>query len=87
MSYRKKNKSDLTTTIQATALAIHQLLGCIHYSRVDFILDKSLNAWFLEVNTLPGMTETSLVPKSAAGAGLSFKGIIEKIIMESMNDG
>ena len=80
-------KSDLTTTIQATALAIHQLLGCRHYSRVDFILDKSLNAWFLEVNTLPGMTETSLVPKSAAGAGLSFKGLIEKIIMESMNDG
>ena len=80
-------KSDLTTTIQATALAIHQLLGCRHYSRVDFILDKSLNAWFLEVNTLPGMTETSLVPKSATGAGLSFKGLIEKIIIESMNDG
>ena len=80
-------KSDLTKTIQTTALVIHQLLGCRHYSRVDFILDKNLNFWFLEVNTLPGMTETSLVPKSAAGAGLNFKELIQKIIMESMNDG
>ncbi len=80
-------KNDLTKTIQTTALVIHQLLGCRHYSRVDFILDKNLNFWFLEVNTLPGMTETSLVPKSAAGAGLNFKELIQKIIMESMSDG
>ena len=77
-------KSDLTKTIQSKALKIHKLLECRHYSRVDFILDKNLKPWFLEVNTLPGMTETSLVPKSAAVAGLSFEELIEKIIMESL---
>ena len=79
-------KSDLTKTIQSKALKIHKLLECRHYSRVDFILDKNLKPWFLEVNTLPGMTETSLVPKSAAVAGLSFEELIEKIIMESLID-
>jgi len=80
-------KSDLTKTIQSIALKIHKLLECRHYSRVDFILDKNLKPWFLEVNTLPGMTETSLVPKSAAVAGLSFVQLIEKIIVESLIDG
>ena len=76
----------MTKTIQSKALKIHKLLECRHYSRVDFILDKNLKPWFLEVNTLPGMTETSLVPKSAAVAGLSFEELIEKIIMESLID-
>ena len=76
----------MTKTIQSKALKIHKLLECRHYSRVDFIFDKNLKSWFLEVNTLPGMTETSLVPKSAAVAGLSFEELIEKIIMESLID-
>ncbi|MBT7737860.1 MAG: D-alanine--D-alanine ligase, partial [Candidatus Marinimicrobia bacterium] len=42
--------------------------------------------WFLEVNTLPGMTETSLVPKSAAAAGLSFPELIQTIINEALED-
>ena len=76
----------LTQAIQDTALRIHNLLGCRHYSRVDFRLDKNNKAWFLEVNTLPGMTETSLVPKAAGAAGLSFPDLIQAIINEALKD-
>jgi D-alanine-D-alanine ligase len=49
-------------------------------------LDENNKAWFLEVNTLPGMTETSLVPKSVAAFGLSFSELIQIIIKEAMKD-
>jgi len=78
--------NDLTVKIQNIALMIHKLLGCRHYSRVDFILDEELNPWFLEVNTLPGMTETSLIPKSVGAAGMDFKMLIKIIIDESLKD-
>ena len=76
----------LTKSIQESSEKIHHLLGCRHYSRVDFRLDENRKAWFLEVNTLPGMTETSLVPKSAGAAGLSFSELIQIIINEAMKD-
>ena len=76
----------LTQAVQDTSLRIHNLLGCRHYSRVDFRLDKNNKAWFLEVNTLPGMTETSLVPKAAGAAGLSFPDLIQAIINEALKD-
>ena len=69
--------------IQKIALEIHHLLGCRHYSRVDFRLDKNNVPWFLELNTHPGMTETSLLPKSAAAAGLDFNSLIKKIIKQA----
>tara|TARA_B100000959_G_scaffold114875_1_gene121102 strand:- start:48 stop:950 length:903 start_codon:yes stop_codon:yes gene_type:complete len=78
--------NELTLKIQNIALMIHKLLGCRHYSRVDFILDEELNSWFLELNTLPGMTETSLIPKSVGAAGMDFKMLIQCIIDESLKD-
>ena len=77
---------ELTLKIQNIALNIYKLLGCRHYSRVDFILDEELTPWFLEVNTLPGMTETSLIPKSVYAAGMDFKMLIKTIIEESLKD-
>jgi len=77
---------DLTKAIHESALKIHRLLGCRHYSRVDFRLDKNGRAWFLELNTLPGMTETSLVPKSAKASGLSFPELIQTIINEALEN-
>ena len=77
---------DLTKAIQESALKIHKLLGCRHYSRVDFRLDKNGRAWFLELNTLPGMTETSLVPKAAKASGLSFPELIQTIINEALKN-
>ena len=77
---------DLTKGIQESALKIHKLLRCRHYSRVDFRLDKNRRAWFLELNTLPGMTETSLVPKAAKASGLSFPELIQTIINEALEN-
>jgi D-alanine-D-alanine ligase len=64
-----------------TALQAHMVLGCSGASRVDLRIDgKSGIPHVLEVNTLPGMTATSLLPKIAQSAGLSFKDLIEEIV-------
>ena len=75
---------ELTGKIQNSALDIFNILHCSGYARADFILDKNNNPWFLEINTLPGMTATSLVPKSAISAGISFNDLIQMIINESL---
>ncbi|HUI45332.1 MAG TPA: D-alanine--D-alanine ligase [Nitrospirota bacterium] len=66
-------------TLEA-GLAAHRALGCRGYSRVDFILDESGAAYILEVNTLPGMTATSLLPEIAKGSGISFPDLVEEIV-------
>ena len=66
------------------ALKLHRALGLSVYSRTDFILDSEGKAWCLEVNTLPGMTPTSLVPQEAAQVGLSYGELCEKIVEESL---
>jgi D-alanine-D-alanine ligase len=73
----------ISLSIQDISLKAHIALGCRHYSRVDFLLDENDNIWFLEINTLPGMTETSLLPKSLKSAGVSFNEVIELIINEA----
>ena len=54
------------------------------YSRADFIIDESGEIWFIEINTLPGMTPTSLVPQEAAAAGYEFGAFCELIIQEAL---
>jgi D-alanine-D-alanine ligase len=66
------------------ALKLHRALGLTVYSRSDFILDEEGKAWCLEVNTLPGMTPTSLVPQEAAQIGLSYADLCERIVMDSL---
>ena len=58
----------------------HDALGCSGATRVDFIVAQDGSPFILEVNTLPGMTGTSLVPKIAAGKGLSFADLCEKLL-------
>ena len=70
--------------IKYYSLKAHNTFGCSAYSRVDFILANDLNAYCLEINTLPGMTETSLVPKSARALGIEFPELLEKIIHLSL---
>lgn len=70
--------------IGEAALKVHKALGLSVYSRTDFILDKNGRAWCLEVNTLPGMTPNSLIPKAAALEGLSYEQLCEKIVELSM---
>ena len=55
-----------------SALKAFHACGCRDFSRVDFIICEDGNAYFLEVNTLPGLTETSLLPKSASCSGYDF---------------
>ena len=66
------------------ALKLHKALGLSVYPRTDFILDEEGRAWCLEVNTLPGMTPTSLVPQEAAAAGMDYDTLCEKIAEESL---
>lgn len=58
----------------------HRAIGCAGVSRVDFILAESGEPFLLEVNTLPGMTGQSLIPKIAAGVGLDFPSLCERIL-------
>jgi D-alanine-D-alanine ligase len=76
--------AEVTSTVQQTALAAKRALGLEVYCRVDVLLaaDGRLNV--LEINTIPGMTETSLLPKAAAVAGLDFPGLCERIASLSL---
>lgn len=60
--------------------AAHRSLGCSGYSRVDFIVTADGTAYVLEVNTLPGMTDLSLLPEIAQGAGIGFPELVERIL-------
>lgn len=68
-----------TIEIQELSLKAHKSLKLQDYSRVDFRMDPQGNFWCLEVNTLPGMTAVSLLPKSAAAVGISFSELCDEI--------
>lgn len=68
-----KLKERLARKIKDTALAAHRLLGCFGCSRVDMILNKTELPYVLEVNTIPGLTNTSLLPKAAGAIGIPFE--------------
>ena len=70
----------LTRRAQELALAAHRALGLRGYSRTDFILGLDDTLTILEVNTLPGMTATSLVPQEAAAVGLDFGQLLERLM-------
>jgi D-alanine-D-alanine ligase len=71
---------DIEHFVAQLAFDAHIALECTGYSRVDFRLNDEYQAFCLEVNTLPGMTETSLVPKAAAAADIDFGELCERII-------
>lgn len=66
--------------LQDISLRAYQILGCRHFARADFILDQKNNFWLLEINTIPGLTDHSLVPKAAAAIGIDFPNLILKIL-------
>lgn len=73
----------LLAETQEIALAAHQALGCCGATRTDMIL-RGEEVFVLEVNTLPGMTGTSLLPNSAATAGISFDDLVDWIAQEAL---
>jgi D-alanine-D-alanine ligase len=72
--------------LEAMALAAYRALGCRGYARVDLICPDVGNEVVLEVNTLPGMTVTSLFPKIARHSGLSFEAMCERILALATHD-
>lgn len=75
----------LTKKVQKTALDAYKLLGCRGVGRVDVMLGKDGIPYVLEVNTMPGMTSTSLVPQAAAAAGISFPDLCERILFLALD--
>ena len=72
--------------IKKFAVKAHKVLGCSGYSRSDFRLDKNGKAYILEVNTAPGMTATSLVPKAAAAVGVNMAEFVKAVMKMASYD-
>jgi D-alanine-D-alanine ligase len=72
--------ADLTARIQAAGLGAFRAVGARDYARVDVMVTRAGEPLVLEVNTLPGMTETSLLPKAAAAAGLGYAELCERMV-------
>ncbi len=72
--------------LQNCALKAHEVLDCRGYSRTDMILMADNRIKILETNTLPGLTQTSLLPKSAAAAGITFPELLDKVITFALNE-
>lgn len=70
--------------MQKIAVQAHQCLGCRDYSRVDIMLTEDGGLFVLEVNTLPGMTDQSLLPKAARAAGLSMEDVCMRLVKMAM---
>lgn len=77
---------NLYEKLKELGLKAHQALGCKGATRVDMIVDYAGNAYVLEVNTIPGMTETSLLPKIASLAGYDFKTLVKEILELALKD-
>jgi len=75
---------DILQKAEMSALSAHLALGCRGATRVDLIVDDEGNAYVLEVNTIPGMTETSLLPKIARLTGLDFPSLVEEMLKEAL---
>lgn len=76
---------EITSKIKDLALEAHKALGIEIYSRVDVLLSDEQIPYVLEVNTIPGMTETSLLPKAANAYGINFANLCERIAELSMS--
>ncbi|MEG6585945.1 D-alanine--D-alanine ligase [Dendrosporobacter sp. 1207_IL3150] len=78
-----KIDQETVSSVNQAANAAYKILGCRGIARVDIIIDKQNKPYVLEVNTIPGMTATSLVPKSAAAAGISFADLCERLLLSA----
>jgi D-alanine-D-alanine ligase len=72
--------AEVTRRVQAAGLGAFHAVGARDYARVDVMLDAGEQPWVLEINTLPGMTATSLLPQAAARAGYDFPGLCQRML-------
>ncbi len=71
--------------VQQLALAAYEAVGCEGWGRVDVMQDESEAFWLIEVNTVPGMTDHSLVPMAAKAAGFSFEQLVSQILSSTLD--
>jgi D-alanine-D-alanine ligase len=76
-------RPELAEEVAQTALACYEAVGCRGFGRVDMIIDADERIWVLEIDPIPGMTDTSLLPKAAMAAGLSFDEVVERVLSEA----
>ena len=72
-------ETELSERISLTAVKVYEIFGCRGAARADFIIRDGI-PYVLEINTIPGMTETSLLPKAAKAAGIGFDELVERIL-------
>ena len=72
--------ADLTSRLQMLALSVHRLIGLRDYSRTDFIVTKEGRPYILEINALPGLTPSSLLPDECNAMGISYEALIERLV-------
>lgn len=75
-----KIDEDLSARLQMLALSAHRLIGLRDYSRTDFIVSNEGRPYILEINTLPGLTPTSLLPDACNAAGISYDALVERLV-------
>ncbi|WP_199909839.1 D-alanine--D-alanine ligase [Rhodanobacter thiooxydans] len=80
-------EGDAETELRALALAAFDALGCQGWGRVDVMRDRQGRNWLLEVNTAPGMTSHSLVPKAAKAAGIDYQELCWRVLETSFREG
>jgi len=80
-----KFPKEISLQLQQQAINAYRAVGCSSYGRLDFKLDKDYKPYCLEINTLPGLTSTSLLPKAAKSVGISYDQLIESIINNSLS--
>ena len=78
--------ADTTNRISEISRQSFEAVGASEFGRVDLMLDEALNPYVLEVNTLPGLTETSLLPKAAAAEGLDFPALCGRMVDLAVQD-
>ena len=74
----------MTRQIRQLAIQTYRVLGCHGAARVDFRITPKGKPYVLEINTVPGMTETSLLPMAAGKAGLSYDVLTERILQSAL---
>ncbi|MCL5883585.1 MAG: ATP-grasp domain-containing protein, partial [Actinobacteria bacterium] len=75
---------EVATMAQEMAMQMHTAIGCRGYSRVDFIVDRDGVPHFTEINTLPGMTETSDFPAQAKAGNITYEKLVEKMLRSAL---
>ena len=71
---------DLAARIRMLAFTVHRLIGLRDYSRADFIVSNEGRPYVLEINALPGLTPSSLIPDEAASVGITFEALVDRLI-------